>query len=348
MTTLYKKDNKNAIRVWSIYEDGDSEILIQYGVLGGALQEQRENVPCGLAGRSLEQQVASRIESRINLQRDKGYVSTVEEAKEKATNSLGLPMPMLAKSFKNKIPENSLLQYKYDGNRCLITKREGKVFAYSRKGKLIKSIDHVLEAAKDIPEGMTLDGELYCHGVHLQTIRSWIAKEQPETKNLVYLCYDCIKDKEPYVQRNKWINEQGFEKPIIIAPTENITPYTEITGRLDAARSLGYEGLIIRDGLGVYEDGKRSGFLIKVKKWESEEFTVKDIVQSSEGWAILVCSTPHGSFRVSAPGSIKDKLNIWNNKEDYVGKEITVEFANLTKAKIPFHPTAIAFREPWE
>jgi ATP-dependent DNA ligase len=313
------------------------------------MQEKIEYVMDGKGGRSLDEQVMSRMASRISKQRDGGYVNDLEKAKaNKATNTLSMPKPMLAAKLADvTLPEEFYLQYKYDGNRCIITKQNGKVFAYSRNGKMFNSIDHILEAAKDIPEGTILDGELYCHGVPLQTLRSWIAKKQAESNSLIYVCYD-IMENTGYENRVLSLEKLGLDYPITLAKNELITREKGlekgILSRLSEARKEGYEGLIARVKGVKYEDGKRSKSLVKIKAWMDSEFTVVDIESSADGWAILVCDSPKGVFRVSSPGTIELKEHVLASKEFYIGKKVTVEYANLTNRGIPFHPVAIAWR----
>lgn len=353
--TLYKKDVSGTIRVWEIEGtilEGQGLIEISYGTLDGAMLSQIEQVDEGKAARTLTEQVQSRIASRIGRQRDKGYTHKLEEAKVTTpTNQLNLKLPMLAQKFKGEIPDVFYLQHKFDGNRCLVHNNGDRLIAYTRAGKENPNLDHILQDV-DIPVGCTLDGELYSHGVPLQTIRSWVSRKQENTKKLQYMVYDIISE-ESYSKRLETLNNLPLGARITIARTERFTRDSlasrgGISALLDKAREKGYEGLILRtDGTG-YEDGKRSKSLIKIKKWEDDEFLVTDIITSADGWAILVCITNSGTFKVSAPGTISNKEEIFKNKSDYIGKKVTVEYANLTKKGLPFHPVAIAFREDGE
>jgi DNA ligase-1 len=353
--TLYTKDARDSIRVWEIWSEGNV-IHIHHGQLGGAMQLKTEEVPHGKAARSLDQQVASQIQSRVNKQVDKGYVFDLDQARSsRPTNALNMKKPMLAKPYKDvQVPwSNNLvyLQYKYDGNRCLITKQDGQVFAYSRNGKLIDSIDHILEAAKDIPEGTVLDGELYHHGTPLQTIRSWISRKQAASNNLVYMCYDTMAS-GVFQERFIDLLEMTLGGAIEVAHTLALTPekvaQEPISRRLKSAMTLGYEGLILRNPAGKYADGKRSKDLVKVKAWNDAEFKVIDVESSIDHWGVLVCQIGNQTFKVTAPGCLGEKRQVLIEKEKYIGKLVTVEFANLTPDGIPFHPVAIAFREPHE
>ena len=343
--TLYKKDNTGEIRVWSI-RCWDWVIIIEHGQLYGSMQQKREHTEDGKAGRNRKEQIMSRMASRIGKQRDKGYVPDLEDARvNKPTNTLGMKMPMLAQKFKNKIPDGAFVQYKYDGNRCMITKQNGKVFAYSRQGKVINSIDHILKGAQDIPEGTILDGELYHHGTPLQTLRSWIARGQAESLSLVYMCYDVMRGSD-YRDRYNWLMLNLISKTILIAPTIKLNAMHTLSTEFKIARASGYEGLIIRDPHMPYEDGKRSRGLLKVKEWQSDEYQVIDIIPSKDNWAILVCRMLNGrTFKLSCHGTITEKTYVLDSKQHYIGRMVTVEYANLTKDGIPFHPVSIAFTD---
>ena len=200
--TLYQVDNKDKLRVWHI--DFDHNIItIKFGVKGGAIQTKQERVSGGLGGRTLREQVLSRVRSRINKQYDRGYKESPEEARAmKGTNAMGMFKPMLAQKFsdvKNIDFELAFMQNKFDGHRCLITNINGEKIAYSRQGKLITSVDHILKSV-NVREGQTIDGELYCHGFSLQKIGSWIKREQEGTKNLNFHAYDMV-SKKPFSER---------------------------------------------------------------------------------------------------------------------------------------------------
>lgn len=359
-TTLYKTDANDQIRVWSIIAEG-TVLIIQHGVLNGATQVSTEHVELNKSGRDIDQQVALKLQSRISTQFDKGYCSTIEEAIDsKGLNASKLLRPMLAQKFrdvKNIDFANCFVQYKYNGHRCLVTKQNGKLIAYSRNGKPINSIDHIMKDLQWLPEGYTLDGELYLHGVPLQTIGSLVRKNQHASKKLMYVVYDLVAPAVKYAERNGWLKANLGVKDtptVYIASTwtfaESKMPIKE---RLAESISNGYEGLILRHGNTGYEPGKRSQSLVKVKQVLDAEFCIVGVHQSADGWAIFECYKVPGqyynalvcdSFRVSAMGTMQDKHDAWANRNDFIGKMLTVEFFEWTNDGKPFHPVAIGIR----
>jgi len=346
MIYLYKKNANGSIQEWGIDYEPQFHIVIRYGQVGGSRQTQRETVPIGLAGRTLKEQVRSRIQSRINKQIDKGYVKTYEEAKTgEVTNALFLPLPQLALAEKrageyNKV--GSFIQLKLDGNRCIITRQQNKIVAYSRNGKLIDTIDHIIDDI-DIPEGTFLDGELYHHGTKLQTIMSWTKRKQENTKKLKYHIFDMMSAR-PFAER--WAEVRSFSLGDNVKYVPTWDTYDSNAPKLQDAIHEGYEGLILRlDGYG-YQAGKRNKSLIKIKQFYDNEYQVIGIVASKDGWAILELITPQGKlFRASAPGTMEQKKEVLDHQSKYLNTFVTVQYALLTADNIPFQPVAIRWRD---
>lgn len=346
---LYKRTHGGALQYWAIKSVGYT-LFIEYGLVDGAIQIQREDVRYGVGGRSQEEQVRSRMQSRASKKIDAGYVSDPDMAMVKEnTNTLGLPKPMLATPL-DKVPSTDLtrdgvvMQYKYDGHRCLISGTS----AYSRNGKPITTIHEILHevALIGVPDGCVLDGELYLHGTPLQTITSLAKRRQVRTADLTYVVYDIITP-EPMVYANRLLRLNGMNfipgGKVVLAEMMKVTHLP--TDLNDAIRD-GYEGLIIRLPGKAYDDGKRSKSLIKVKQFKDDEFTITDVVESREGYAIFVCDAENGAqFRVTAPGEMDEKFAIACCPEDYIGKMVNVQYAGLTKSGIPFHPVATMMRD---
>jgi len=345
--TLYIKDNTGAIRVWTIGVL-DWRIIMQYGQLNGTLQTRYEDISEGKAGRTREQQIISRMQSRIKKQTDSGYSFDIEDAMSKPVNALGLKKPMLAQALskvKNINLINAYVQPKFDGNRCVITKQQGRMLAYSRNGKIIAAnLDHIF-IGLDLDEGDYVDGELYHHGSSLQTIVSWIKRNQADTLKLNFHAYDMM-NTAPYINRYAELSRKANGASIIIAPTDKVQNIGEVWELHKDYTSEGYEGAIIRWSDAGYEDGKRSKSLVKVKTFLDDEFLIKDIHPSKDGWAILECWLPGAkTFRVSAPGTMVEKKYILINSDLYIEKKVRVEYMNITKDGIPFHPIATNFPE---
>jgi ATP-dependent DNA ligase len=359
--SLYKRDAAGSLQVWSIWAQND-EIWIEWGQEDGELQCQSELIEEGKASRTIQEQVLSRVNSRVEKKLDKGYVRDRNHAlTHKPVNRLGLPRPMLAKPF-DKVKKidysTSWLQFKYDGHRCLIHHiSDDEYIAYSRNGKPITTITEILRQVRimHLPDGFTLDGELYRHDESLQKITSWVKRRQLATETLVYMVYDVI---TPYpvtfTARLHILNSLnwpvawnlGGHPYILKAPTVPCVPPDEISIGLKNAIDQGYEGLILRRNTAPYEDGKRSMSLVKIKKFIDDEFLVVDIIPSREGFAVLQCIAKNGKrFGATAPGTVDEKFDVMEKRDQYIGRHIQLQYAGLTDEGKPFHPTAVRWRE---
>jgi len=347
--TLYK-NHKNKIGFWRGWCD-ENKIIIEYASgVHDSPQRIEELIHEGKQGRSANEQAIFRLTSRVNSKLDAGYVMTYAEATVAPTDALGQTKPMLAQSIKdyNKTidPNNAFIQLKYNGHRCFIGNKDGNVFAYSRNGKPMPGIKHIVESMK-IPDGVVLDGEIYRHGWRLQEIASKCKKLQMDSLQLNFVNYDYVST-DPFSERIQSLKslKDALGPHTKIAATKRLSEIDNMKSALEKARASGYEGLMMRiDGAG-YEAGRRSSSLLKIKKFDDAEFIVVDVLSSKDGWGILVCQLPNGgTFKVSAPGTMYEKANVLKNKELYIGRAVTVEYSELTAAGVPFHPVALQFRE---
>lgn len=357
-TTLYAKDSKGKLRVWSIWSE-DKQICMEYGTEDGETITNSEPVLFGLANRTPEEQIQMRINSRVNKKKDAGYTESRDDAlSNKRTNTLGYPRPMNAKAITNKrqVPNEWFIQFKYNGHRCMIINDSGNIVSYSKGGKLIETIPEILEEVRDLPEGIVLDGELYKHGVPLQTISSWVRRRQPDTLKLKFKCFDANIDGLTFRERNKFLKGLDFlsgKGRCKYVRTRFVKGEFDVEKYFVESLKKKYEGLMLKNPDALYQDGKRSSDVLKVKKRSlgkkfiiDDEFLVVNIKASKDKWAILVCETEQGiQFSVSCPGDVPEKTRVLKNKDYYIGKHVRVEFEGYTKGKKPVEAVAIDWRE---
>jgi len=347
---LYRRHASGGIGTWRIWNESH---IIHYAHAvseGGAEQVNKEEVEVNRSGRSLEQQIQLQVNSRISRMLDKGYKRTRDEALNGATNQLGFYNPMLAQPIeKVHVPDefDGWDQIKFDGHRCLIRKDGGEVIPYSRKGKIIKAITHIVQdLAPLIPEGVTMDGELYRHGWSLQKISSASKTHAPtaSTLELRYQAYDVIEDL-PYGDRLgilKSIFKGGQSQTAELVRTQEVHQMEEVMLHFREFREQGYEGAMLRLNLRGYEDGLRSNQLLKVKEWQDEDFLVVDIIPGKHNVAILRLDLGGGkTFDCLAPGTVSEKQATYLNKASYIRRKVTVEFACRTEDGVPFHGVAL-------
>lgn len=327
------------VRVWEIWNEENTIHIIGNGT------EYTETVTEAKGGKTLEQQVVLRMQARIRNKLASGFKHTREELGDTNTNQLGFVMPMLAQHSKDQRAINfndCFVQPKLDGHRCLVNSSD----AYTRGGKIIDTIPEIQDELS-VPEGVTLDGELYYHGVPLQTVASWAKRRQPDTLKLQLHVYDIIIEGVPYRERLRMLQEMVPETQFTtLVPTFRFNPEFTPGHYWRMMRDNDYEGAILRPGSGLYEPGKRSKSLLKVKKRFDDEFECVDVIPDKVGHGKLIIKTARGQeFKTVAPGDHYQKRQTLENKEQYIGRFVTCEYAELSLDGIPQHCVAIRWRK---
>lgn len=111
---------------------------------------------------------------------------------------------------------------------------------------------------------------------------------------------------------------------------------------------------MLRFGDEPYRDGKRSRTLLKIKEFQDAEFTIvgveegKPYIRDTRSYQVpvWVCAAGNGeTFTVTAPGTMEEKDNLWNNRERLIGLKLTVKYHYLSSEGIPQLPIALRFHE---
>ena len=304
------------------------------------------------------QQAEKEMASRIQKQKDKGYVEDeATAASSTSTNALGQPKPMLATVYSKVKPDaidwaNAYLQPKLNGHRCLAT---GGTL-YSRGGKAIK-LPHILKAIADA--GMNhlhLDGELYAHGMPLEDIGSLIKRPREESEQLVYWVYDILDTGMSFRERFISCPMLSGNAHIKIVPTFKVRSPTQAAEKAAEWVGQGYEGAVLREGLQGYEADKRSRHLLKMKEYTDSEAEVVSVRagtpfmdEAGKMYQVPVYTLKNRfggpDFEVTAPGTREEKDRQWTDRDSAPGRTLTFKYFELSSAKVPLQPVALRFRE---
>jgi DNA ligase-1 len=320
---------------WSVKQDG-TESIHQFSV---PKLIKAKNV--GKANEtSLYDQALSEYESTLLRYLDKGYHLEGQEV-------LVEVLPMLAKTLNldkfNTFP--CYIQPKYDGCRAL----QSSANIYSRKGK--PYIGEVIKHLKlDIPDGLYLDGELMLPPPYsFQDTMKAIKKYDPEvSQKLMYIVYDCYDAKNPLLNLTERLSKierllTNNLESVIVCPTLQAHSIHEIEYHFSEI-SKTHEGIMVRLNE-PYAVGQRSSSLLKHKDFLDSEYEIIDIVEgegSYKGCGIFVCKTLQDIvFNVTPKTSIEDKKEIFNNKQNYIGKQLKVKYQNLSDTGVPRFPVGL-------
>lgn len=374
---LYGKSSTGAIKQWAIYvqEYADySTITVEYGLVDGKLQQSVQKASCGKnIGRSNEtthyEQAVAEAESKWKKQKDKNYVEDMEQLSSAKEMKI---LPMLAQKYGERsqyITWPAYVQPKLNGVRCLVQRVGNEIFYWSRKSKPYKNFKLYMDQMflSFMKDGEILDGEMYNHGeITFQKLISLIKDEKtPDVQSLKkYVKFHCY---------DRAVLDGGFEQRYLHwknnLPNGLNTPYLTFvkTVEVDEEKTMkllhgifiegGYEGTIIRSHSDEpYRFQYRDNQLQKYKDFDDDEFLIvgcKDGKGKDEHKAIFRCQSSSrtggsygdGTFDVRCKGTMEERENQWNNRKQYIGKQLTVRYQTLSDEQIPIFPVGIAIRD---
>ena len=168
---------------------------------------------------------------------------------------------------------------------------------------------------------------------------------------LQYHVFDIVELDVPFETRLEWLGEYmvRFSDNPLIKEVE----YTEIKDKEELVQAhadavaAAFEGLMLRNRKGLYQSGKRSADLQKYKAFLDSEFTILDVIEDKEGLAVFVVQNTFNSntFNVIM-GSKEQKARYLEEKEQLIGKPLTVQYQTLYKGtKKPQFPTGVVIRD---
>ena len=294
---------------------------------------------------SLIEQAILEAHSEVRKQLDKGYTLSDEPLFEIK------PLPMLAQDYikySSKLPEEVIVEPKLDGTRCLTN---GKNF-WTRKGKPYLS-EIKEQFGFDNDEGLILDGELILPAPYtFQHTVSAVKKYSDLTDKLEYWVYDLLEE-ELCCQKRKEKLSSFLRK--ISHPKIKILPFIfcekpKIFQLHNDFVGEGFEGTIIRNPQANYEINHRSFSLLKLKDFNTDEFEIIGIVDGEakeKNLAIFVCVTERKEiFNCRPEGDVETRKEIFLNKENYLGKLLTVRYQGFTRDRqVPRFPVGVSVRD---
>lgn len=373
---LYKRTSTGATQKWVVKvfieeEDGNEIAVIKstYGQVDGKMQTATEIVREGKnVGRANEttplEQAKSQAKSMWYKKTDKGYVS--DRSKVDTGGKHADVKPMLAKEFSKRerfltTKQLMWLQPKLDGIRCIARKLDGEVRLFSRNAKSITAVPHIneqLEAIMD--DGEIWDGELYHCDLEFNEITALVRTQEPTKGSGVveYHVFDVVDPTKNFEKRfieNDCLVETSHVK---IVPTLDFEYDRNELDRIhDEWVQAGYEGAILRLRTESGYEQKRTSNLLKFKKFMDEEFVIVGYEQGTPGskldgclsafYLALDCVHPErDKFKAKPDGSHDLLAQLWQDRDRWIGKIVTVTFQNYSKYGVPRFPIIKGLR--WE
>lgn len=365
LQTLYARRSDGKPQLWEMEIEGNKYRTIVGIVDGEKVTSEWTTCEGKNRGRANattpEEQAMSEAKAKFKKKQDEGYFEDIKDIDKELFFS-----PMLAKKYddcKELVAENFPIftQAKYDGIRCILSK-DG---TYSRTGKKFVSVVHLEEATKEFfinHPNIVLDGELYADKFvnDFNKITSLVKKAKPTLKDLeeskklieyhVYDCFDKSNHNLTFSQRKDMVKDclSTINNPsFVVVPTDIANNQKELDSLYEKYMEKGMEGQIIR--LNKKYENKRTKSLLKRKEFEDAEFTVLGVeegVGNKSGCAGAVNLEISGKpFKSNIKGTREFIRGIWNNREAFIGKTVTVRYQNLTPDGIPRFPYVVAVRD---
>jgi ATP-dependent DNA ligase len=381
--TLYKKNRNGKTRKWDITVSSSGESSYEIVTIFGDIeninsieykkQTHTRVIDKGKSNRTILQQAILEAKSKWNEKKDRETYSETINTCEIQTNF----RPMLASTFNAslysvnntsrafKLTFPVLVQPKLDGIRCVSSKVEdGKFAMKSRKGVEIKNFENIKKELKmlysyvDSHKDLIFDGELFTKSLNFETISGIVRQENSNSENKhlieyhIYDVYDPNNTECPFIERSSFLN--NLFKSVTLKTIKLVD--TRYSGNLNETVDFhqqfvneGFEGVIIRQENGVYEENKRSKFLQKHKSFIEEEFEIEGF-HDGEGhdkdMVIWECKTDCGKkFSVKPRGAFKERRDMFLNADSYIGKKLTVIFQEYSADGIPRFPVGKSVRD---
>ena len=361
---LYAKQGYK-LRQWSCFADG-AEVVVIHGQVGGKQIEKRYTAEAKNRGKinatSAEQQALLEVEAKVTKQLKSGYYRTQAEAMNHVDFT-----PMKAHNsndYKHKIKYPCYIEPKYNGQRLMVNS-SGE--ALSKQGEPLKFPEHWKGVEDAVHLVGSLDGEVFAGpvtqgGLPLQDIISAFRKKNANTPRLKYYVYDIpvastmeervrlLKILDTLVKSNN-IDFIEVTIPSVVNSWEEVMEYT------NKQIELGQEGAIVRNFDGVYEFGKRSYDLLKVKVRLDAEAEVLSYALDKNDEPVYTVRAVNGEqtgavfkLKMKIPdGKTITGLNYRSkeNAERLLGQHITYEYEELSSSEIPTptKPVGLCVRE---
>jgi len=192
------------------------------------------------------------------------------------------------------IPKEWQAEWKWDGIRGQIIKRNDEVFIWSRGEELVtEKFPELTNMALNIPNGTVLDGEITAYkndeplsfGV-LQTRigRKNITKNLLNKAPVAFICYDLIESEAKDIRSEtlekrqiklKKIISEANHPLLLLSETIDFSSWEELADIRKKSRSLKTEGLMLKKRDSAYESGRKRG---NWWKWKIAPLTIDGVM----------------------------------------------------------------------
>lgn len=226
-------------------------------------------------------------------------------------------------------PGDWQVEWKFDGIRAQLVKREGRLWVWSRGEELLtERFPELHSLVSGLPDGTVIDGEIVVWKDSVQPFallqqrigRKTLSKKVLEDAPVAVLAYDLLE-----YQGDDWRNHIQAERrtqleqviaacnqPVLLpSPLLEGKTWAALAEQREASRSLGVEGMMLKDRKGLYGVGRTKDMGLWWK-WKVDPFSVDAVLiyaQRGHGrraslysdYTFAVWDGPPGSERTLVP-----------------------------------------------
>jgi len=190
-------------------------------------------------------------------------------------------------------PDQWLVEWKYDGIRAQLVHEGGAVWLWSRGEELItERFPEVVARAKDLPDGLVLDGELLVwrdgapapfNLLQQRLNRKTLSRPLLAAAPVVFIAYDLLRlggedqRAQPQHRRRQLLETVLAASPLMLSPLLVADSWAALAALRAQSRARGVEGLMLKQCDAAYGSGRtKSGGLWW--KWKVEPWTVDGVL----------------------------------------------------------------------
>lgn len=189
-------------------------------------------------------------------------------------------------------------EWKWDGIRGQLIKRENELFIWSRGEELMTDRFPELHALISLPDGIVLDGEIMClkanayndwHPLPFSQLQTRIGRKAISKKILQdspagFVCYDLLEfegedwREKPLAERRKKLEDicHAANAPTLqLSPVIDMYDWEDLKNIRERSRENGSEGLMLKRRSSIYQTGRKRGDWYK---WKIDPLTIDGVM----------------------------------------------------------------------
>jgi DNA ligase 1 len=284
-----------------------------------------------------------------------------------AEDNLARPYPFLLASPVDDVEEKFkswkdwCVEWKWDGIRAQLIKRQGEIFLWSRGEELInQSFPEIIHHAKNLPDGTVIDGELLAikedqilpfHDLQLRLNRKKVTAKQLQTAPTTFMMFDILEwAGEDLRTRSLRFRKEILKEVGVFDCSEilNVEGIQEADKLRQDSRKRSVEGLMLKNWESTYQSGRRVGHWWK---WKIDPLTIDCVLiyaQAGSGrraglYTDYTLAVWSGSDLIPITKAYSGLSDDELEQVDKWIKKNTIEKFGPVRSVRPFHVFEIAF-----